>query len=862
MASRVLDAVVRVRADTRQAQQGIQRMQRGWQSMTTWTQRLRAGMLGMNTMLMGQGAVMVAGGIAARSAIRNFEQYSRAQARIRGILSSSSADISYQRELMQQADASSRAWGHSLNTSATAMGTMLETGLEAHEAVNFYGVAAEFARAANTDLEGSTRVLVDAMRQFDDISTEGARNLASTITVASRISSTSVEELQQSLRYAGVELSAVGYEADETAAALGAMSAIGLRGTTAGTRLRGAILALTRITGRSRDVMTQYGLDHERLDNILTDETGSLRTMTEMTGVLQGIFQDLPTHAAKLNLATALFGRRAYAAGVVLGGLHERSDEFTRVLAELSDEELNQQRMQEAAEEQMHSFAAQMDLARRSAEELGVTFMERLMPASDDTRQGFGQWLTDLSLATRGAMENANMTEVMREQYEQLSPEMQQAGRDMRDTIDGLIQLLRALAQVGRWVGRLAAMNPQLAITFLFVGSAIRPLIPMLFQSEVAATASGAGAARAARSWRNFGLATRGSQILVGALIVDLAGRATQAINAHTAEVMGMTNEYERAGRQLPQWVQSISQLPVIGPWVDQYARLVTLTQRAGELAGEIEERRQAERESEQERVIQAATEGPEARRRAAWRVRRERLMRTSAMMWHAGIRSEEAVQGELARRGYGGLNAELLAREIAAEQQRTGGAGMTLREAAGGEFMAALVQARRGLGMGELYGTAGMGGAQETLDDMFASIRQMEQIEREALIDPLSARGFAEQQALARRVAQEEIGVRGGAVDISQIMERRRGELRTAMREGLEDYRMRTAPVTGATPATRMEQDRFEVAADLQIEIPVRIDGREIARAAGRHSLEIDERRGVTSSPGARRRTAESGVP
>jgi TP901 family phage tail tape measure protein len=844
---RVLEAVVRVRADTRNAQRGIQQMNRGWQAMGQWTQRLRAGMLGMNTMMMGSGAAMVAGGIAARSAVRNYTQYTQAQGRIRAVLASSSADISLQTELMQTADAASRQWGHSLHGSAEAMGTMLETGLSAHEAVQFYTVAAEFARAANTDLEGSTRVLVDAMRQFDDISSEGARNLAATITVASRISSTSVEEMQQSMRYAGVELSAMGYEADETAAALGALSAIGLRGTTAGTRLRGAVLALTRITGRSRNIMTQYGLEHERLNNTITDEEGNLRTLSEASSVLSGIFQDLPTHAAKLNLATALFGRRAYAAGVVLSGLHERSDEFTRVLGELSDEELNQARMTEAAEEQMRSFSAQMDLAKVAGQELGVSFMEMLMPLQEG-RQGFGQWLTDLGLATRGADGNARMTAIMREQYEALTPEMRETGHEVRETLDGIVQLLRVLGQVGRAIGSIVAINPQFALGFVLVYSAVRPLIPGLIQAGMAAQTSGTKAAVAAASWRNLGIASRAARFGIGLLIVDLAGRGSRALTSHIAEVMGVTNEYERAASTLPDWVRAIAQIPVIGPWVDQFARLLNLMRRAGMLADEIEQRGQP-----------SAVGGPISRDERNVRARREReaqVIRASSMMMHAGITGREGIRGELLRQGFDERQVAAMAGDMARQQGLVGRAGITEGEVFGRDMSGSLranISRRSGLGLRTSTTAAGI------FDELRSSMRQVQQIGLEDYRASGQAGGIAMDREVfsARNVRDQDVDTIGGREQLGRAIVDNRRELLEAMRS---DIGRRDPNETADFGGSRKSSD-VNFTADLNIEIPVRMNDREIARIIGERFLQVNERRGATIEPGSRRRVAEQGV-
>ena len=60
------EMVVRFKFDGAQAERGIRRFGVNLSRLGQFTRSLRAGMLGMNTMLMGQGAVMVGAGLPAR----------------------------------------------------------------------------------------------------------------------------------------------------------------------------------------------------------------------------------------------------------------------------------------------------------------------------------------------------------------------------------------------------------------------------------------------------------------------------------------------------------------------------------------------------------------------------------------------------------------------------------------------------------------------------------------------------------------------------------------------------------------------------------------------------------------------------
>jgi hypothetical protein len=61
-----------------------------------------------------------------------------------------------------------------------------------------------------------------------------------------------------------------------------------------------------------------------------------------------------------------------------------------------------------------------------------------------------------------------------------------------------------------------------------------------------------------------------------------------------------------------------------------------------------------------------------------------------------------------------------------------------------------------------------------------------------------------------------------------------------------------------GATPQS---QQPAQMNTSVNFEVPVYLDGREIARAIGTQNLQTDQRRGTRTAPGSRRRVTQSGV-
>lgn len=849
-------AVLKFVVDSRVAERGFRRMHGNMSRLYDFTRRFRAGALGMNNMLMGQGAVMVGAGLAARSAVRSYERYSVAQSNMRAILATTGASLQSQNLMMQVADHNARRFGFGLSEASEAMNTLRETGVNSHEAMRLFGIGSEFARAAGESLADSNQLLVDGMRQFGLSGEEGVRNFASMVTVGSRLASTTIPQMRQAMRYAGTEMSALGFEASEVVAGLGAMSAIGLRGMTAGTRMRGAILALTRVTNRSRDIVTQYGLEHQRLDTILFDETGNLRSLIEVSDQLSGVFRDLPTDAARASLMTSLFGRRAYAAGVILGGLHSQSGRFREVLEQLSDQERVNQGMTRASEEATRGFGHQMRLARIAAEELGIAFMSVGFGA-DDASQGFGTFLSQLSLATRLAG-TGNLAGVSQEALAELTPEMRQLGREVHETFTGIWQLLRLLGRAGVWLGSVANdIGPTWTIALLAVGSVLRPVVFGMFSLFRAASLT-------VGPLGLVGSILGGILSVIGGLaLADPLGRLFSSMAEGEGLMANLVEEYDRLGAASDEYINNswagwVRHIPILREAVRTVGRLVQVTREAAsaelnlfrqratvrerELGGAVSERidRRTRQYMHQGRFRGMSTE--ERRIAAANTIMADQMTNLATMLRTQGLSANEAMNRFREMMIEGGMDAQQ-----AGELQNQFGA-FASHSLSTYENMLPHVQ---NLGQNADAAAGDIG----RLAQAISSMQNVQRIQQTALGTVSSSMPAAAQDAAVTRTGYLPFPVSAGDVLVNRDS---LASAITANAGGMVPTGQRTqasATDAGSTPNVNLE-------GDFSVEIPVMIDGREIARASGRYNLQVDQRRGVSLSPASRRQVAQSGTP
>lgn len=851
---------INVRAQTRQAEAALRRMQGSGRGLIQWTRNLRAGLMGMNTMMMGAGAVMVGAGSALRSAARSTEEYSNAQANLRSVLVSSNISVREQQNLMRVADISATRYGIGLATTSRAMVDMSEAGFNTHEVMRYFPIATEFATAANMELADAVNMLQGSMHQFNLQSEEDARQMAGGLLVAARISSTSVEELQNAFRYAAVEAAGLGYNATEVTGALAGLSIMNLRGSIAGTRLRAVLAGLNRITQRTEEVARESGISVDELRSILYDAAGNTLPLRDAFRNLMDLFARLPNRMEQNRLAVSMFGRYGMSAGMMFANLNGQAAQWEGILDRISDRQSVANTMTAAATENMRGFGAQMRLARTAMENFGIGFGEIIL-GLDSSEEGFGRYLSDLSAAVRLSDENARRTGAARQQWEGFTPEIRAQGAEIREAMQGWAQLLiwvgRAIAHVGNWIGH----NPQLATTLLLVGSALRPLVtqtsmwasvlPRLggFLGNIDlllryASQSGSIALRVFSSLSGVfsvlgGLGLGYELSSVYGWISDLV-EPTQRLGEEISRLKDRTEAGSRA------WIHWV---PVLGQAANFIRLIVSLIRdavvattssaalRAPQLSGPaFDTNANAMIESRMARMPEGMS-AEQARFRAANSLFIESVQQAAAISETQGVSNEEAIYQFRTSLQEAGMGAESidsimnvfvrqLQRDTETQRQLMSGLNTNFQSAsrAAVQFSMAMNEARGGLPYGTGYELSpeDFGGAVPEVQDAY--------VRRGGIVSVADDDLIVARSELARVLSMSP----GGAIPSSSPQQ------------------------VGATPQS---QQPAQMNTSVNFEVPVYLDGREIARAIGTQNLQTDQRRGTRTAPGSRRRVTQSGV-
>lgn len=235
------------------------------------------------------------------------------------------------------------------------------------------------AAASEEDLAATSDIVTDALTAFD-LKAEDSGHFADVLAAASANANTNVAMMGETFKYAAPVAGSLGYSVEDTALAIGLMANAGIKGSQAGTALRGTLTNLAKPSDQVARYMEELGIS-------LTDNMGRTRSLSEVIDVLRDRFSNL-TEAQQAEYAAGIAGKEA------MSGL----------LAVVNAGEADYQRLKEAidicngasermAETRLDNYAGQMTLLSSAADGLKLALGEQLTPV-----------LTDLAEAGTGAL--------------------------------------------------------------------------------------------------------------------------------------------------------------------------------------------------------------------------------------------------------------------------------------------------------------------------------------------------------------------------------------------------------------------------------------------------------------------------
>lgn len=186
---------------------------------------------------------------------------------------------------------------------ANAMAEMAKAGWDSQQIIDGMGGVLDAAAASGEELGTVSTIVADAITGFGLAASDSTR-VADLLTEAANGGTISIADLGETMKYVAPLGQSVGLSIEDATTAIEAMSMAGIKGSQAGTSLRGFMLNLIKPSSTVAAAMDKLGLS-------ITDSSGNFKSLDqilrEMRAALQGLSPEM-----QQNTVAAITGKEAY----------------------------------------------------------------------------------------------------------------------------------------------------------------------------------------------------------------------------------------------------------------------------------------------------------------------------------------------------------------------------------------------------------------------------------------------------------------------------------------------------------------------------------------------------------------------
>lgn len=281
-------------------------------------------------------------------------------------------------ELEQQAMDLGATTSFSASEAALGMEQLASAGFTTEEIFKAMPGLLDLAASSGADLATASEIAASAIRGFG-LEADAATHVADVFAEAAARTNAQTEDMGEAMKYIAPVANAMGISLEETAAAIGILSDAGIKGSQAGTSLRGALSRLAKPTKDATIAMEKYGMS-------FYDAQGNMLSLAGIVGQLEQGMAGLTQEQRNQALIT-IFGQEALSGILTLmergsGNLEDLATEFENVSGSA----------QEMAEIMMDNTAGAIEELGGALETAAINIQQILAPAITSVVQ----WVTSL----------------------------------------------------------------------------------------------------------------------------------------------------------------------------------------------------------------------------------------------------------------------------------------------------------------------------------------------------------------------------------------------------------------------------------------------------------------------------------
>jgi TP901 family phage tail tape measure protein len=312
------------------------------------------------------GTAIAAGLGVAVNAAANFEQ------RMSAVEAVSGASADQMDKLSAKALQLGKDTSFSATEGAQAIEELVKAGLSVEDVLNGAADATvNLAAAGEIALPEAATIASNAMNQFN-LAAEDMVSVADSIAGAANASAIDVGDFGQSLQQVGAVANLAGVSFEDTATAIALLGNAGIKGSDAGTSLKSMFQRLQPTTEKQANLMKELGLLTEDGANKFYDAAGNMKSLSDVSGVLQNSLKGMSKQQKQAALNT-LFGSDAIRAAAILANNGSKGfDKMAKSMGKVSAADV--------AAKRLDNFKGSMEQLKGSLETLGIQLGTILLP--------------------------------------------------------------------------------------------------------------------------------------------------------------------------------------------------------------------------------------------------------------------------------------------------------------------------------------------------------------------------------------------------------------------------------------------------------------------------------------------------
>ena len=314
--------------------------------------------------------------------------------------------------------------------------------------------------ADGLDLATTSDIVTDSLSAFN-LTAKDSAHFADVLAAASTNANTNVSMMGETFKYAAPVAGALGFSIEDMAVATGLMANAGIKGSQAGTALRGFLTRLAKPTKESMNAMKFLDIEIQNAD-------GSMKSLSEILHYTKRQFDTL-NEAEKAQYAAMLAGQNGMSG--LLAIMNAADSDIEKLEKAVSSANGTAKRMADTMQDNLNG---QITILKSAAQEAAISVGDALVPKIREgvgALQDFTNWFNNLNDEQKQYAINAGIAVAA------AGPFFKIMGAGVETTgkvVKGVGDLAAKVQELG---GMTSAVNAVLGTTAVQVGLVAAPLV-------------------------------------------------------------------------------------------------------------------------------------------------------------------------------------------------------------------------------------------------------------------------------------------------------------------------------------------------------------------------------------------------